>query len=163
MNGSATYACSFKDVFVPDEWILADDAQPFCDKIRLPFVAYQIPIGFGVIEVSVESMEKVKNRQNGCNRYLSTQPADLTEALKRIKKKFYDVLQKGLNNWKELVSIRLETVYLTLKVVQANMLHHGSPAYLANSDSSRRLREVYFYANLTPTVKHLEKLLHEEQ
>jgi hypothetical protein len=30
---------------------------------------------------------------------------------------------------------------------------------LQQSDPSRRLRESYFLANLTPTVKHLEKVL----
>ena len=27
INGSATYACSFNDVFVPDEWILSENAE----------------------------------------------------------------------------------------------------------------------------------------
>ena len=26
INGSATYACSFKDVFIPNEWILSENA-----------------------------------------------------------------------------------------------------------------------------------------
>lgn len=38
------------------------------------------------------------------------------------------------------------------------MLHNGSAGYLKKSDPSRRLREIYFFANLTPTVKQLEKM-----
>ncbi|MFE4240605.1 hypothetical protein [Peribacillus butanolivorans] len=39
------------------------------------------------------------------------------------------------------------------------MMHNGSAGYLKDSAPSRRLREAYFFANLTPTVKHLEKVL----
>ena len=47
-----------------------------------------------------------------------------------------------------------------VEAVQASMLHNGSAGYLKDSAPSRRLREAYFYANLTPTVKHLEKVLY---
>lgn len=50
---------------------------------------------------------------------------------------------------------------MTLRAVQADMLHQGGSAYLQASDPSRRLREAYFLANLTPTVRHLEKLLQQ--
>ena len=60
---------------------------------------------------------------------------------------------------KKLPPFRLQSAYLTLEAVQASMLHNGSAGYLQNCAPSRRLREAYFYANLTPTIKHLERVL----
>ena len=65
-------------------------------------------------------------------------------------------------NWKEIARVRLNTAYLTLEAVQASMLHNGSAGYLKDCGPARRLREAYFYANLTPTVKHLEKVLNSK-
>ena len=59
---------------------------------------------------------------------------------------------------KNIVETRLQTVYDTLEAVQANMIHNGAAGYVAGSVASRKLREAYFFANLTPTVRHLEKL-----
>ncbi|AZV44222.1 hypothetical protein BAOM_3613 [Peribacillus asahii] len=40
--------------------------------------------------------------------------------------------------------------------MQADMLHNGR--LFGKSNPSRRLRETYFFANLTPAVKQLEKM-----
>ena len=58
----------------------------------------------------------------------------------------------------DVVKTRLQTVHDTLAAVQANMIHNGAAGYVAGSVPSRKLREAYFFANLTPTVRHLEKL-----
>jgi hypothetical protein len=57
------------------------------------------------------------------------------------------------------VQIRLDVTNQTLKAAHACMLHQGGAAYLQHSDPSRRLREAYFLANLTPTIGHLEKMI----
>lgn len=38
------------------------------------------------------------------------------------------------------------------------MLHNGSPGYVEGCVPYGKLRESYFFANITPTVRHLEKL-----
>jgi alkylation response protein AidB-like acyl-CoA dehydrogenase len=159
INGSATYACSFNDVFVPDEWVLSKDADEFVELIRPTFILYQIPLGLGVTHASITSVEKVSQKQNGCNKFLRTQSDDLQEAEQQMKEKVQNLFNSDTLNWKEIAGIRLESVYLTLQAVQASMLHNGSAGYLKDSAPSRRLREAYFFANLTPTVKHLEKVL----
>ncbi|WP_371683801.1 hypothetical protein [Rummeliibacillus sp. TYF005] len=40
------------------------------------------------------------------------------------------------------------------------MLHNGSAGYVNGSAPSRKLREAYFFANLTPTFRQLEKMKH---
>lgn len=59
---------------------------------------------------------------------------------------------------KDVVNTRLQAVHDTLAAVQANMIHNGAAGYVAGSVPSRKLREAYFFANLTPTVRHLEKI-----
>ncbi|EKN70142.1 putative acyl-CoA dehydrogenase [Neobacillus bataviensis LMG 21833] len=159
INGSATYACSFHDVFVPDEWVLSENAKEYVEEIRPAFISYQIPLGLGVTQASISSIEKVCQKQNGCNQFLNKQPEELRGAEERIQQKL-QAIYKGENlHFKEIARVRLETAYLTLEAVQASMLHNGSAGYLKDSAPSRRLREAYFFANLTPTVKHLEKVL----
>lgn len=158
-NGSATYSCQFKDVFIPDQWILSERACEFAKEIRSAFVSYQISLGLGVTHASVLSMEKVRQRQNGCNRFLKGQPEELREEQQNLRRRLDLLMSKESIDWKEVANIRLQTAYLTLKAVQTSMLHHGSAGYTKNCDPARRLREAYFFANLTPTIKHLEKEL----
>lgn len=156
VNGSATYSCKFEQVFIPNEQVIAEDAKAFCDKIRPTFIYYQIPLGAGVIAAAVEGIEKVKAKQNGSNEYLQVQAADLLTT--------YNEIVDGLSGaahqltLKSVVPLRLNAVENTLAAVQANMLHNGAAGYVAGSVPSRKLREAYFFANLTPTVRHLQKL-----
>lgn len=159
INGSATYACVFKDVFVPTDLVISENADPFVDKIKPTFIAYQIPLAFGVVGASIESIEKTCNRQNGCNQFLKVQPVDLEDMKAKLEQNLDTIIQSDDLDWKEIARVKLSTAYLTLETVQAAMLHNGSAAYLNVSPSARRLREAYFFANLTPTIKHLEKLL----
>lgn len=163
INGSATYSCAFSDVFVPDDWMIAERADEFVEKIRPAFVLYQIPLGLGVTDASIESIQKICNKQGGCNQFLSTQPDDLISELKLLRERTFDVAKSSelTERWKDLLDIRLKVVSLTSKAVHACMLHQGSAGYLQQSAPSRRLRESYFLVNLTPTVRHLEKMLNK--
>ena len=159
LNGSATYVCVFKQVFVPDERIISEDADVFVKKVRPMFLAYQIPLGFGVTNASIQAIENASGKQNGCNKYLQKQPDELNETNEKFEKELRQLIQSETVDWKALAEIRLGTTYLTLEAVQTAMLHQGSAAYTKVSPAARRLREAYFLANLTPTVKHLEKIL----
>lgn len=159
VNGSATYSCQFNQVFIPHEYVLSDNADEFCEKIRPAFILYQIPIGLGVIKASIASIEKMKARQNGCNQYLRKQAVDIEAAVRRLEAKKEELVKSEPFHWKEIAAVRLETAYLTLEAAQESMLHHGSAGYLKDCAPSRRLREAFFFANLTPTIKHLEKVL----
>lgn len=158
VNGSATYTCKFDNVFVADNYIIAQDASTFVDTIRPIFVLYQIPLGFGVVDSAIEGIEKVKAKQNGCNEYLQVQADELTENLHSLQETLQALIQSGEVNLQAICQLRLQVVYNTLAAVQANMLHNGSAGYIAGSTPSRKLREAYFFANLTPTVRQLEKM-----
>lgn len=161
LNGSATYTCVFRDVFVPDLWLISERADEFVQQVRAIFLLYQIPLGLGVTEASIRWIEKTKNKQGGCNQYLPVQADDLDQKFQSLCRKTYQLAEADdlADRWMDLLRVRLKVTYLTSQAVHAAMLHHGGGGYLQYSDSSRRLRESYFLVNLTPTVKHLEKLL----
>ncbi|WP_245831838.1 acyl-CoA dehydrogenase family protein [Oceanobacillus senegalensis] len=161
VNGSATYACKFKDVFVPDYWIISSNARSFTDMIRPIFVLYQIPLGLGVISASIQSMKKAPKKQGAINRFLDVQPEYIEEKYHSLKGMLISLIEGNelQNQLKELIRLRLEVDYLIMEAVHGDMLHYGGAAYLQKSHPSRRLRESYFLLNLTPTVKHLKKML----
>lgn len=161
INGSATYACSFRDVFVPEAWLISEQADDFVKRVRPVFLLYQIPLGLGVTQAAIRSMERMKGKQGECNQYLPIQAADLDRELQSLRDQTYRFTESNdlTNRWNDLLQVRLAVAYLTSKAVYAEMLHHGGESYVRYCDASRRLRESYFLVHLTPTVKHLEKLL----
>lgn len=159
LNGSATFSCRFNDVFVPDHEVIARDARTFVDQIRPIFVIYQIPLGVGVMESAVVGIDKVCAKQNGCNRYLQTQSQHIQQNIEAIEQTLEQIVKSNQYETKEICKLRLQTAYDTLAAVQANMLHNGSAGYVNGSAPSRKLREAYFFANLTPTVRQLEKMV----
>ena len=61
MDGTGTYGVQFRDVFVPDELILADPAAPFVKKIRAGFILLQAGMALGVIRDCINIMDEVDN------------------------------------------------------------------------------------------------------
>ncbi|RLL43964.1 acyl-CoA dehydrogenase [Oceanobacillus piezotolerans] len=161
VNGSATYACKFKDVFIADNLIISKNAEEFVDEIRPAFIMYQIPLGLGVTSAAIQSMKKAPKKQGGINKFLNIQPEDIEDKYLALKQELNRLAEsKNLkNHLSEILKLRLEVAQLTIEAVHGDMLHYGGAAYLKKSNPSRRLRESYFLLNLTPTVKHLEKLL----
>ncbi len=160
VNGSATYSCRFNQVKISNQYVIAHNAEPFIDLIRPTFVLYQIPLGLGVIDSAIEGIRKIHAKQNGCNDFLPVQANGLEEYSRKIRLAVDHVIDSPDLNGKEICKIRLDTAYATLEAVQANMLHNGSAGYVNGSTPSRKLREAYFFASLTPTVRQLEKMKH---
>lgn len=158
LNGSATYSCSFQDVFLPEDNIIAYDAEAFVQSIRSLFVSYQIPLGFGVSAACIESIKKISEKNKSLHELLQIQPVDLEVKYEMLRKRLCKQIRMKCTDWKEIVALRLDVVHFTLEAVQANMIHTGGSGYLQSSSAARKLREAYFLVNLTPTVKHLELL-----
>lgn len=158
VNGSATYTCKFNDVFVEDDYVISHDASKFVDQIRPTFILYQVPLGFGVVESSIEGIEKVKAKQNGCNQFLQVQADSLLKKVQKLQTDLIQLIESAEVTLEAISQIRLQAAYDTLEAVQANMLHNGSAGYIIGSTPSRKLREAYFFANLTPTIRQLEKM-----
>lgn len=163
-NGTGTYNLAFHDVFVPDDWVLAENADSFIQQIRAEFSLNQGAIAFGCIRASLGQLSQARDKQNGVNRYLKLQPEILAARLQQLSDRAQNLVAKAEGTeapgeFREVVELRLSGAYLALEAAQAGMLHEGATAYLQQSSAARRLREAYFIALVTPAVKHLEKLL----
>src|SRR5882757_1080871 len=79
MDGTGTFGVQFRDVFVPDELILAEQAGPFVKKIRSGFILLQAGMGLGLIKDCVAIMDEVDASLGHVNRYLPQQPVQFRE------------------------------------------------------------------------------------
>ncbi len=60
---------------------------------------------------------------------------------------------------KEVFAARLEASELSVKAAGALMIAAGAGGDTLNGVAQRRLREAYFVAVVTPSMKHLRKVL----
>ena len=58
----------------------------------------------------------------------------------------------------DIIRIKKEAGYLLLEVNQASMVNGGARAYSHKAPQARKLKEGFFFAALTPTLRHLGKL-----
>ena len=62
MDGTGTYGVQFRDVFVPDDLILAEPAGPFVKKIRAGFILLQAGMALGLIKDCIKSWTRSTRR-----------------------------------------------------------------------------------------------------
>lgn len=158
LNGTSTFACKFADVIVPDQWLIAEQADTFVQSIRTFLVGNQIGLAFGIIRESIAAMNHQSDKQQEANRWLRTQPDALERRLEVLRRDVYAIWEQDGDIWPELVRLRLTGAYLAIEAAQTELFHTGSAGYLRDSSVSRRLREAYFISVLTPAIKHLEKM-----
>jgi alkylation response protein AidB-like acyl-CoA dehydrogenase len=161
LEGSRTFSIRFKQCFVSDEQILADPADEYVAKIRPGFVLMQVGMGLGLVESCIEGMRRLEGRLGHVNRFLDDGPDALTEELEAARQNARELASTPDDDSpaysKACFEARLAGGELALRAATSEMLHAGARAYLANSDTFRRLREAYFVAVVTPATKHLRK------
>lgn len=167
LEGSNTFSCQFREVFVADEWVLAAPCEAYIDRIKSGFVLAQVGMGLGLVQACVESMERSNRRYGHVNCYLDDSQAAIASDLARLRAQTYgladhlngDTPQPPVGFFRQVVQARADASTLSLRAAQAAMLHAGARGYLLDSPDSRRLREANFVAIVTPAFKHLKKLL----
>ena len=85
MDGTGTYGVQFRDVFVPDELVLAEPAGPFVKKIRAGFILLQAGMALGLIKDCIQIMDEVEAPLGHVNRYLPQQPLQFRELLRGVR------------------------------------------------------------------------------
>ena len=85
MDGTGTYGVQFRDVFVPDDLILADPAGPYVKKIRAGFVLLQAGMAIGLIRDCINLMNEVDAPLGHVNRYLPQQPVNFRDLLSELE------------------------------------------------------------------------------
>jgi len=169
LEGSSTHSAIFRDVFVPDDFILAAPCRDYIARIRPGFVLAQCGFGLGLVASCVDLMRRSDDRVGHVNRFLDDGADRLDADLQDARRRVYalaDDLGCGEGDptpgaTREAVECRIVASELSLRASQAAMLHAGAAGYRAGSVANRKLRESYFVAVVTPALKHLKKLLHD--
>lgn len=165
MDGTGTYSVQFRDVFVPDDLILAEQAKPFVRRIRAGFILLQTGMGLGLIRDCVAIMTGVAEPLGHVNRFLNQQPADFQALLDELQSEAMALARDPFNPdesyWRKVVALRLRIGEASVAAAHAAMLHCGARGYLKSHRAQRRLREAYFVAIVTPATKQLRKMLAE--
>jgi alkylation response protein AidB-like acyl-CoA dehydrogenase len=163
MDGTGTYGVQFRDLFVPDELILADPAGPFVKKIRAGFILLQAGMALGLIRDCIRIMQEVATPLGHVNRYLPQQPVDFNELAAELARETAALARDPFNAddtyWRKVVALRLRAGEASVAAAHAAMLHCGARGYLKGHRAERRLREAYFVAIVTPATKQLRKML----
>jgi len=163
MDGTGTYGVQFRDVFVPDDLILAEQAGPFVQKIRAGFILLQAGMGLGLIRDCIAIMDEVDAPLAHVNRYLPQQPVQFRELHAEFEKETMALARDPYNvddsYWRRVVALRLRLGDASVAAAHAAMLHCGARGYLRSHRAQRRLREAYFVAIVTPATKQLRKML----
>jgi alkylation response protein AidB-like acyl-CoA dehydrogenase len=163
MDGTGTYGVQFRDVFVPDELILAEPAGPFVKKIRAGFILLQAGMALGLIKDCIQIMDEVEASLGHVNRYLPQQPLQFRELHAEFEKETMALARDPYNSddsyWRRVVALRLRLGDASVAAAHAAMLHCGARGYLKSHRAQRRLREAYFVAIVTPATKQLRKML----
>ena len=165
MDGTGTYGVQFRDVFVPDDLVLAHDAMPFVRNIRAGFVMLQNGMGTGLIRDCIALMHEMRGPLGHVNRYLPEQPEDYEARLTAIEDAIEAIAQTPFDKsdafWRRVLETRLAVGETTLAAANAVMLHCGARGYVSTHRAQRRLREAMFVAIVTPATKQLRKMLAE--
>lgn len=163
LDGTRTFAVQLRDVFIPDDVIVADPIDAYLKRIRAGFVLLQSGMAFGLIEGAIALMEQAMSTLGHVNRYLPEQPEPFREKLAGLRRRVATLCETPFDTsnafWREVISARLDAGEATVAAAHGAMLHQGARGYVATGAAQRRLREAYFVAIVTPATKQLRKML----
>ena len=163
LEGTGTYVVRFRRAFIADDAMLADPLGDMAARIRPGFVLLQTGMGLGIIRASIQGMHQANRSHAKTNGFLPTGPDAFEEQLDAVTAELMHLaatpLDKAADYIRAVLRARLRVGELTLQAVQAGMLHAGAKAFITGSPVQRRLREGYFVAMITPSMRHLTQEL----
>jgi alkylation response protein AidB-like acyl-CoA dehydrogenase len=160
LEGTGTFSVRLRDVFVPDDDVLAADATDFLPRIRQGFVLLQMGMALGVALGAVRGM-----RDSGLGRApiaahvtpgmveIETRLAALREETRRLAAGLDAA--PDLAAWRQTLRLRREASFLALDATRSATLLAGAAGFREGSDVARRAREATFVAIVSPSVKHI--------
>ncbi len=168
MEGTNTFACQFRDVFLADERVVchSHEFDAFRARTKSAFILLQMGMGLGLVDACVSMMRRADRQFGHVNRFLDVQADTLAAELDAARAATYALAERierdgSAPHVRDTLAVRLAGSELSLKAANAAMLSLGAKGYLSNNPAQRRLREAYFIAIVTPAIKHLRKELHD--
>lgn len=163
LEGTGTYAVLFKKAFISDDQVLADPAEPMVRRIKPGFILLQTGMALGVTLGCIDLMREADRTHGHTNLYLRHRADDFEGEFDDLRSRIMAVAasphETGPDHLREVLTVRLHASELVLDAAQAAMLHAGARAYIEGSAQHRRLREAYFAAMVTPSIRHLRQEL----
>ena len=163
LEGTGTYSVLFRRAFIADDMLLADPLGDMVRRIKPGFILLQTGMGLGVIQACIDLMHEANVTLAATNAYLPRQAGDFEAELSSLRAEIEWLAATPLDGspdyTRAVLTARLRCSELALEASQAALLHHGARGYIAGSAVSRRLRESYFVAIITPSIKHLRQEL----
>lgn len=170
LEGSNTFACQFRDVFIADADVIAhpNESSGFISRIKAGFILSQMGMGLGLAKACLDMMVQSNKTLAHVNRFLDDQAEDIEREIARAEDLTWTLAdavhaQRDDACLREVLELRIAGSELALRAASAAMLHLGAKGYLLRNPAQRRLREAYFVAIVTPAIKHLKKELHDMQ
>ena len=157
LEGTGTYTVGLRDVFVPDDAIIAEDAAAFVPRIRQGFVLLQLGMAIGLVRGVARMMREDRAGRDAA--FLPPRPDAIEDRANVImasairQAKTHDDPARGA--FLDVLKTRLDASWLALEAAQAASLQFGARGYIEGSDINRRQREAQFVAIVTPSVKHI--------
>jgi alkylation response protein AidB-like acyl-CoA dehydrogenase len=163
LEGTGTYSVLFRKAFIADEMMLADPLGDAVKRILPGVIMLQTGMGLGVIEACIGLMNDSNRSQAASNQYLPRGPSYYEDAKAELMAEIVALAatptEFAPEFRKRVLTARLRTSEMALDAAQSALLHAGSKGYLQGSPVNRRLRESYFVAIITPSIRHLRKEL----
>ena len=165
LNGSATAKTTFKDYFLEDKFLISDNGQQFIEKIRPGFILLQLGMALGNINGAINIIKKELKRKEYLNNTIFGDKVSLFEKKKQeltfgLDKYFTNPYTDDAKELKKILQVRLDGALLSQDVSNEALLSSGgSRGYFEKSDAFCKLRESYFVAVVTPSIKHLQILI----
>ncbi len=163
LEGTRTMSVMLKRAFIPDSDILADPAEPYLVRAMPGFILLQAGMALGVIRGAIDAMHEADAIHRQINAFLPEQPDLFEETLATLEQTVKELAATPHENnrdfMRRLLGARLDLAEWSLRAANAAMLHAGTRGFLIHGSAQRRLREAYFVAIVTPSIKHLRKEL----
>ena len=161
LEGTGTVSVHLRDAFIADDDMLADPLGDMVRRIKPGFILLQTGMGLGVIQACIALMRNVSKGVAASNRFLPRGPAwfeqELADLSATIGRLAASPLDGAADYMRDVLYARLRCSELALEASQGALLHQGALGYLEESPVGRRLRESYFVAIITPSIKHLRQ------
>lgn len=161
MEGTGTYSLIFDNAFLPKKYLLADPVGPYLKKIKAGFILLQTGMAAGVIQGSINEMNKANLTLSEINEYLDDSPDELQEeledAIELIQGLCEEPYTQGEDFIKSVLEARLLGGELCKRAADSVMQHAGAKGYIVDAAAQRKQREAYFVIIVTPSIKHLRK------
>lgn len=168
LEGTGTLACQFREMRVDDSRVLAHPAQAadYLPRIQPGMILAQLGMGLGLIRDCIRLIDSAGRTHQHINQFETEQASSLGAALADAETRTWALasaldadpsVTSPVELLTEVLRVRLAAGELALRAAQAAMLHQGARGYLRAATAQRRLREAYFVAIVTPSLKHLRR------